>query len=163
MATVQLGTVEVVVFRIAEAPEFLVLQRSDHVSIYPGLWQIVSGKLQKGEKAWQAAVREVREETGLLPQKLYNTPLTNVFYLSADDSANLSPVLAAQVDGSASVMLSAEHTAFRWLSREEAISLLIWPGQKSAIQSVHDSIIRDTPSRESLVIPLTSRPSRSSP
>ena len=93
MATVQLGTVEVVVFRIAEAPEFLVLQRSDHVSIYPGLWQIVSGKLEKGEKAWQAAVREAREETGLLPLKLYNTPLTNTFYVLPGDFVNLSPGL----------------------------------------------------------------------
>lgn len=158
MAAVRMGTVEVVVFRISGAPEFLVLRRSDRVSLYPGLWQVVSGRIEEGEKAYEAAGREVREETGLFPQKLYNTPLTNTFYLLSEDSVNLSPVFAAKVDESDSVTLSAEHTEFRWLGKEEAISLLVWPGQKSAIQRVQDFIIHDNPARAFLEIPFTRRP-----
>jgi 8-oxo-dGTP pyrophosphatase MutT (NUDIX family) len=151
---VRLGTVEVVVFRVREVPEFLALKRSESVSIYPGLWQIVSGTVEKGEKAWEVAVREVLEETGLRPQKLYNTPLTNVFYLSGDDSVNLSPVFAVLADASADVKLSREHVAFEWLGREQAISRLVWPGQKRAIQTVCDFIIEENPSRALLEISL---------
>lgn len=141
------------VFRAAEAPQFLVLRRSERASPYPGLWQVVSGKIESGEKAWETALRETREEIGAWPQKLYNTPLANVFYVPADDTANLSPVFAALVDASAVVTLSAEHTAFQWLGREGAISLLVWPGQKRAIQAVQDFIIGDNPSRDFLEIP----------
>jgi len=73
-------------------------------------------------------VREVQEETGALPARLYNTPLTNVFYLSADDAANVSPVLAALLDKKTEVKLFREHAAFAWLGKDEAISRLVWPG-----------------------------------
>lgn len=89
--------VEVVVFRRTSPAEFLVLKRSDDESIYPGLWQIVSGGIETGEKAYEAAMREVIEECGISPKKLYNTPLTNTFYFFTNDSVNLSPVFAAEV------------------------------------------------------------------
>ena len=46
------------------------LQRADNEEIYPGLWQIVSGGIEQGEKAYEAAAREVREEIGGEPKKL---------------------------------------------------------------------------------------------
>ena len=152
MDRVRMGTMEVVIFRITEGPEFLVLQRSDSASPYPGLWQIVSGRIEKREKAPRAAMREVREETGMLPLELYNTPLANTFYDAARDAVNLSPVFAALVEASAVVILSSEHKAFQWLRRDEAISRLVWPGQKSAIQVVHDFIVTENPSRDSLLL-----------
>ena len=155
MPGVRLGTIEVVVFRTAgapaPAPEFLVLKRSDRASPYPGLWQTVSGRIEKGEKAWEAAVREVREETGLRLQELYNTPLTNTFYVMEDDAVNLSPVFAARVDAGAEIILSDEHSAFAWLGREEAVARLVWPGQKSAIQCVMDFILREGAPRNALI------------
>ncbi len=145
--------VETVLFRRKSEPEFLVLQRSDKETIYPGLWQIVSGGIEPGEKAYEAALREVREETGLKPIGLYNTPLTNTFYFFTNDSVNLSPVFAAEVDPNEDVRLSDEHKDFRWLVKDEAISLLVWPGQKSAVGIVDEYIVRRNPSEESMKIP----------
>ncbi len=145
--------VETVLFRRKSEPEFLVLQRSDKETIYPGLWQIVSGRIEPGEKAYEAALREVREETGLKPIGLYNTPLTNTFYFFTNDSVNLSPVFAAEVDPNEDVRLSDEHKDFRWLVKDEAISLLVWPGQKSAVGIVDEYIVRRNPSEEFMKIP----------
>jgi len=52
MPGVRLGTVEVVVFRRASAPQFLLLKRSGRANPYPDIWQIVSGRIEDGEKAW---------------------------------------------------------------------------------------------------------------
>ncbi len=154
MERISFATVEIVAFRITSSPEFLVLQRSDDEMIYPGLWQIISGGIESGEKAYEAAVREVREEISLFPQKLYNTPQTNTFYSFANDTVNLSPVFAVRIDASDRVSLSAEHKDFRWLGCEDAVSLLVWPGQRKAIQSVYAYVVLDNPSRDFMEIPI---------
>ena len=153
MPKINFELVEVVLFRMKPEPEFLVLQRSDEEDIYPGLWQIVSGGIEPGEKAYEAAFREAKEETGLAPIALYNTPLTNTFYFYTTDSVNVSPVFAAEVNSGDQVRLSKEHKDFKWLAEEEAVSLLVWPGQKSAIRIIHDYIVLKNPSREFMRIP----------
>lgn len=153
MPRINFEIVEVVLFRRRPEPEFLVLHRSDGEDIYPGLWQIVSGGIEPGEKAYEAAYREIKEETGLTPIALYNTPLTNTFYFYTDDSVNVSPVFAAEVNAGDEIRLSKEHQAFRWLTGDDAVSLLVWPGQKNAIRIIHDYIVVNNPSREFMKIP----------
>lgn len=154
MPNINFELVEVVLFRRTPEPEFLVLQRSDEEEIYPGLWQIVSGGIEDGEKAYEAALREVKEETGFTPLGLYNTPLTNTFYFHTNDSVNLSPVFAAEVNGRDTIRLSDEHKEFRWLTREKAISLLVWPGQKNAVRIIDEYIVSRNPSEGFMKIPL---------
>ncbi len=153
MPRINFEIVEVVLFRMNPKPEFLALHRSDEEDIYPGLWQIVSGGIEPGEKAYEAAYREIKEETSLTPIALYNTPLTNTFYFYTSDSVNVSPVFAAEVDPGDQVRLSKEHKEFRWLNEDDAVSLLVWPGQKNAIRIIHDFIILKNPSREFMRIP----------
>ncbi len=150
--------VEVAVFRMNPDPEFLVLQRSESEDIYPGLWQIISGTIETGEKAYEAAIREIREETGCTPINLYNTPLTNTFYFHSNDSVNVSPVFAAEVNPRDEIILSDEHKDFKWLRVEEAMTLLVWPGQKNAVRTVSDFVIMDNPSREFMKIDLDHLP-----
>ena len=58
--------VEVHIFREMEnGIEFLLLKRSED-EIFPGVWQMVSGKIKDGEKSYETAVRELKEETGLI-------------------------------------------------------------------------------------------------
>jgi dihydroneopterin triphosphate diphosphatase len=152
MSEIEFKIVEVVVFRVRKVPEFLVLKRSDDETIYPGLWQIVSGGIERGEKAYEAVVREVQEEIGIKPAKLYNTPLTNTFYFFTNDSVNVSPVFAVEIKDGTEVKLSLEHKEFRWLTKEDAISLLVWPGQREAIRIVDEYILNDNPSRKFMEI-----------
>ena len=57
------------------------------------------------------------------------------------------------MDDGSEIRLSEEHKTFRWLLKEEAISLLVWPGQKEAIRSVCDFIIQENPGGKLMEIP----------
>ena len=124
--------------------EWLVLRRAPHVML-GGTWQMVSGHLEPGEKAYACAVRELEEETGLRPVHFYQASYVNRFYLAASDEIVLSPVFAAQVAPGAQVVLSGEHTYFAWVTFEEAMRRYPWPGQRKAIATIRDQFITRPP------------------
>ena len=49
--------------------KILMLKRPDDSHSYPGRWSLCAGKLEKGERPEQAAVREILEETGIRDPK----------------------------------------------------------------------------------------------
>lgn len=120
--------------------EFLLLHRAADRRI-GATWQAVHGRIEPGESAAQAAVRELREEAGLIPQRLWQLEHVNTFYLGREDAIAMCPGFAAEVAADAAVVLNAEHTAFRWLAAEEALSELMWPGQRTAVREVLDVIV----------------------
>jgi dihydroneopterin triphosphate diphosphatase len=129
--------VEIAVFRFAhERPEFLLLQRSADEVLYPGIWQLVTGGLDGDENAAGAALREMKEETGLSPERFWSAPAANVFYDVRNDTMQLTPFFAAQVQPAAAVQLSAEHQAFLWLPCDAALRRLVWPGQRHGLEIV---------------------------
>lgn len=117
-------------------PKFLVLKRSDDAKVHPGIWQIVTAKIDAGEKAYETARREVKEETGLKPVELYVAPSINHFYNYMDDSINFIPVFIAEVD-SDDVKISDEHSEFEWLSFEDAVGKVHWLNQKKVMKEAH--------------------------
>lgn len=59
-----------------KAAEVLLLERSDTLV---GEWCQITGGLEPGETAWQGALREVREETELIPDSFYWQIFVNNF------------------------------------------------------------------------------------
>lgn len=134
--------VEVCIFRLnGDRPEFLLLRRSSAESVYPGLWQFVSGKVKLGEDAVRTARREVEEETGLAGGDLWMVPFVISFFDPATDSVNLNPFFAYNAAGSAEIALSPEHDRYEWLGYDEAVKRLIWPAQRQGLDVVRQSII----------------------
>ena len=128
--------VEAHVFRISdERMEFLSLKRADR-SVYPGLWQMVTGKIKRDESAYKAALREIKEETGLTPEKLWIVPNINSFYDHSRDVICNLPVFACKVSPDSKVFISEEHSEFQWVKSETAKSLLAWPGQKKSVDII---------------------------
>ncbi len=119
-------------------PRFLILKRN-HNKIYEHLWQGVAGKIEKGETAWQTAVRELKEETGLDPYRMFVADHISKFYEVKGDRINLVPVFGIEVN-SKDVILSEEHIEYKWVDFNEARNTLAWNGQKEGLEVVYNMI-----------------------
>jgi dATP pyrophosphohydrolase len=133
--------------------ELLLAHRTEG-SYMGGTWQLIGGRLEAGEKAWQAALREMREETGLVPIEFYRLDALSHFYRSDDDSLNLAPMFCAIVDPGAVVTLNPEHSDFAWVNMEEAHSRLMWPGDIRALEEVKAVILGNGTAKPYMRIPL---------
>jgi dATP pyrophosphohydrolase len=135
MAIVNVGTVDVYVVA-PESPTWrvLTLQRSLETRC-PTAWETVHGRIEPGEEPEQAAVREVREETGLAVQRLYNVTV-QPFYLHRTHTVELAVVFAAFVDASAPVTLGKEHMRYEWLSPDQAADRFFWPRERASLREV---------------------------
>lgn len=116
--------------------EFLLLKRASNEK-YPDLWQMVTGSIDN-ESAHQTALREIKEETCLTPIKLWVVPNINSFYSPEKDIIIMIPVFAVLVNENQKVIISEEHSEYKWVKREEAIKLLAWPGQRKSVEIIYE-------------------------
>ncbi len=141
------GIVDVVVLRptVAEPPaaatprrrrrapwDVLTMRRAAGVRC-TGAWELVHGSIEPGERPAEAARREVREECGLIVQRLYAITV-NPFYMHRTDTVTLAIVFAAVVAPDAEVVLGPEHDALAWRSPSAAIARLAWPREHQAVR-----------------------------
>ena len=115
--------------------EVLVLRRASG-GRSPGSWETVHGHIEAGETPVQAALRELREETGLEPARLYNVSRVEAFYRHQTNEIVLIPVFAGMVDARAAVRHSAEHDRAEWLTPAEAVARFSWPRERRALDDV---------------------------
>ncbi len=121
--------------------EFLMLQRSSDEEIYPDLWQPVTGAIEPGEHASDAARRETIEETGMEPLSLLVVPHVSSFYSPRRDAVHMVPVFAAQVSQRAEVTLSSEHQAYEWLGFADAHERSVFPGHRDALRVLMEYVL----------------------
>ncbi len=137
---------------IDESPSYLLLQRAAG-EIYEHIWQGVTGKIKPGETAWQAAVRELHEETGLTPTRMWNVDRVNFFYEAAEDRMNSIPVFGVEVNA-AELTLSQEHQRYRWCTIEQGAKLILWEQQKQGLLAFNDMLINTTEKKKWMRIDL---------
>ena len=116
--------------------KYLILKRGEKAH-YPGIWQMVTGKVKKDETAMDAVIREVKEETNLDVQKLFVVPNVNPFYNHFDNSVNFVPVFLCQVKEVDEVNISKEHCKSKWVKMKKAKKKFAWPGQKHSLELIH--------------------------
>lgn len=120
------------------AGELLLLKRAADARLGPGLWGLPAGKIEPGESAAAAALREMGEEIGPgheVELLQYQGPLRDTYYGGVYEIH-----LFHRRWRSGEVVLNHEHSAFAWVARErfaeypvmdgieEDIALLkIWP------------------------------------
>jgi dATP pyrophosphohydrolase len=135
--------IEAHIFRETEnGIEFLLLKRAED-QIYPAVWQMVSGKIKGSEKAFEAALRELKEETNVIPLKMWIAPKVNSFYSSQTDSICLVPVFAVLVKKDSRVIISNEHSEYKWVIPNEAKKLLAWYGQRKAVELIEEYFLNE--------------------
>jgi dihydroneopterin triphosphate diphosphatase len=152
LPTATVRVVDVYPYRRGErcAPEFLLVRRASGL-VYAGQWRMIGGKVDAGETAWHAALRELREETGLVPVRFWALPSVNHFYEWQRDTVALVPAFAAEVD--ADPELDREHDAFAWLPAEAAAARLAWPEQARLLR-LAEALLRAGGVPPELEIPL---------
>ena len=112
----------------------LVLQRAAGTRC-TGAWEVVHGVVEPDERPEDAAVREVREETGLDVDRLYNVTVQH-FYLHGAGAVAVAVVFAALVGVGSDVTLGPEHQHGGWVTVPDAVELLAWPRSRAALQDI---------------------------
>ena len=141
MTKITPGVIEIFVIRHNGGDwRVLVLQRAADGK-RPGSWETVYGKVDAREKPEKAAVRELREETGLDPEALYNVTVSS-FYLHASNTIEMCVTFAAFVADDAEVTIGEEHQRYEWLSIEEACERFTWPREAHALRDARHLLAR---------------------
>ena len=135
MAELSIGTIDVYVVRpLPDGWRVLVLQRSLDTRC-PTAWESVHGHIEPGEEPQEAAIRELREETGLSATRLYNVTV-QPFYLHATNTVQMAVVFAAFVDEPGHVTTGPEHSRAEWLTVDDALSRFAWPREREALREI---------------------------
>ena len=119
--------------------EFLLLHRSGRDG--SPFWQGVSGWIEVGEAPHLAALRELREETGLEAVELY--VVNSLFDLYAWRRGTIEAIVpfAALVAAEAGPRLSDEHDEWRWASLPAALEMVPYEPQRAALRRISADIL----------------------
>jgi dihydroneopterin triphosphate diphosphatase len=123
------------------AGDFLLMERRRP----PGFWQSVTGSLEWGEMADDAARREVVEETGITQGFLRNLQWTQVYEIlpsfgrkyAPGVTTNLEHAFALKLMERVPVTLSVtEHVQYRWASAAQAVDTASSSTNRAVIQQL---------------------------
>lgn len=96
---------------------------------------MITGTIESHEHTKDTLLRELEEETGLKPEKIYSIPRVNTFYLAIADKICISPVFLTIVNDK-NVRISDEHSEYKWTTIEEAKKLIHWPNQVDSLELI---------------------------
>jgi 8-oxo-dGTP pyrophosphatase MutT (NUDIX family) len=142
--TIRSRHVETYVFRRrGRSTQFLTLRRAPDRRILPGIWQPVTGTRRRNERAFAAARREVREETGLSPVRWWALETVTAYFDPAAEAFELLPLFAAEVPAGATPRLSSEHDEWAFVPAPVAARRFVWHSQRAALQAVRREVLDD--------------------
>lgn len=110
-----------------------------------GAWCPVSGRIEPEEKAWQTALREILEETGLKDGALFTTGIIDSFYDPAANTIELMPIFLFMIAHEESVTLDDSQSEYAWLTIEAASERLTFAGHRTALETIRRDFIARTP------------------
>jgi len=115
--------------------QYLLLKRKDD-----GIWQGAAGGGEEGETIYDAAIREMFEETGASGIKLikldtisYMEKILFADYEKWDNDVLVVPMYYFAAEYNGDIKISEEHTKYDWLNYDEAMEKLYWHDNKTAL------------------------------
>lgn len=121
----------------------LLLKRA--TSVLRDTWCYIGGGIEEGEKAWEAALREIREETGITKVSLYTSNKFDQFYSAKEEYIYVAPVFVGYVDDDQEIKLNYEHSEYEWLIFNEAIERVSLPGNDEVLAFIEKHFVRNSP------------------
>jgi dATP pyrophosphohydrolase len=121
--------------------EVLLLERHQP----PGWWQSVTGSLEADEMPWEAAVRELREETGLAADGLLDLGINERFTIAPAWRARFAPGVTENLEHAFALRVAApveialdstEHLRYAWLPLQAAAERATSHTNRAAIELV---------------------------
>ena len=145
-------SVGAVVYKREKEIKYLLLHKAASET-YTEQWGFPRGNLEKKETQLQTAVREIKEETGL-------TDLTfeedfrekiNFFYKKDGETVFKEVVFfLAELVGKQDVVISNEHSGYRWMSYETAMKTITYNNTKEVLEKA-DKFIKERRGQKKLV------------
>jgi len=111
--------------------------------VYGGQWRMIGGKIKENELAWQAALREFKEETQMSPKIFWCVPTLNTYFDFKRNELMQIPAFAIEVDSKSEPILDDEHSECVWIVIDQLDKFPIWPEQERIIRVIHEIISRD--------------------
>lgn len=127
-----------------EGRRWLVLDYGRH-------WDYPKGHLEKGETAWQAAVRELREETGIKQVDrvgAFKREMTYWFYSPKKGRVHKTVTFFVGRTRAEAVKLSDEHAGYAWLPFEDAMARLTFENARDMLAAAHEALESQDARRE---------------
>ena len=134
-------------YRLKPDLQYCVLHRSD-IDQY----QFVAGGGEDDERAIDAAIREIKEETAVSAASVIS--LTSMAYIPANVISErhrklwsadtyVIPEYSFGFECDTDICLSDEHIGFEWMNYEDAMSKLTWDSNKTALYELNCRLLAD--------------------
>jgi dATP pyrophosphohydrolase len=163
MPDIRADAIAVYVYRrIQTEIQFLQIHRSAATGEYQQSWQTVYGGVEmlpagRRETAVEAALRELSEETGLAPVRMWQVEYLESFYFKPHDYVLVMPVFAVEVGPVAPVTLNAEHDGYRWIPESQIDGAFMWRTQREALRYLLEELHHPSAALPNLIVQLDGR------
>ena len=117
--------------------KLLILKRSNKVKTYKGLWGGIAGYVEKNEKPYETAIKEINEEVGLkkedvsLIKKLDPILFTDFYEQKRYDWKIF--VFLFKIREKRKIKIDWEHSEYRWIQPSEIINYNTVPHLKDVV------------------------------
>lgn len=124
----------IIYYQGEDQPEYLLLQYA------AGHWDFAKGHLEKGETSEQAALRELKEETGLTSSIMPGFQESFSYWLTDRDTGERVHKTVTFFVGQSTqkeVTVSCEHQGYIWLGYHAAIKQLTYANARQLLEKVN--------------------------
>jgi len=110
--------------------QVLILKRASHSATYPNHWNFPGGSLDEGETPSEAAIRELREETGLMVSK----PYLNHFETRTLPKITIYYFITGEYQGQ--VAINSESSDYKWVFLNELEEFNMIPMSPQVVENI---------------------------
>lgn len=120
--------------------KILLLKRTEKADFSGGIWEDITGRMNQGEEPEEALKREVYEEAGIEIEIVKPLTIFHIYRGEKTPENELVGIIYHCKTRNPNVKISDEHTEYKWLSPQEALTQATHPGVKKDIET----FIRET-------------------